>query len=363
MIAFGVTEEEQLLEESARRFGDDRLRGPERDHEHDRGYPSAVRAEFAEMGFGAMSLPEAMGGADLPLAVVARAWEKLAAADPSAAIAMSIPGITALARSRAGAEIAKTRKPGAVIVVDSRSEAMGGGGNAGSASGAGGNAPRGVAERRPGAFEIPWVPCANPEWIAIVYPDGVELATDLTATAIVGSPCGLRAAGASKVTVKETNREPIADASEAAKWLVELRVFAAACMMGAARDAASYARKYCMERIAFGKPIAHHQGLAFALVDAATDLDIAGLALAAATVNLDPIEVANAHALVTETALQVADRSVQALGGHGYLFDHPVEKRMRDIRALASLYGGAAASSRDAADAVLTIPNAMEVSK
>ncbi|MGE0550951.1 MAG: acyl-CoA dehydrogenase family protein [Kofleriaceae bacterium] len=336
MIAFGVTEEEQLLEESARRFGDDRLRGPERDHEHDRGYPSAIRAEFAEMGFGAMSLPEAMGGADLPLAVVARAWEKLAAADPSAAIAMTIPGITALSRSRAGAEIAKARKPGAIIVAD---------------------------ERKPGTFEIPWVPCANPEWIAIVYPDGVELATDVTATAIVGSPCGLRAAGASKVTVKDTKREPIADAAEAAKWLVELRVFAAACMLGAARDAASYARKYCMERIAFGKPIAHHQGLAFALVDAATDLDIASLALAAATVNLDPIEIANAHVLVTETALQVADRSVQALGGHGYLFDHPVEKRMRDIRALASLYGGAAASARDATDAVLTIPNAMEVSK
>jgi alkylation response protein AidB-like acyl-CoA dehydrogenase len=336
VIAFGVTEEEQLLEDSARRFGDDRLRGAERDHEHDRGYPAGVRSEYAEMGFGAMTLPEAMGGADLPFAVVARAWERLAAGDPAAPIAMGIPGITALARSRAGAEIAKSKKPGAVVVVD---------------------------ERPSGSFDIAWVPCAHPEWIAIVSPDGVVLATDLTVSPIVGSPCGLRAAGASKVTVKESSRTPIGDAAEAAKWLVELRIFASSCMLGAAKDAAAYARKYAMERIAFGKPIAHHQGLAFDLVDAATDLESAGLLLGAASVTQDPAEVANAHALVTETALRVTDRSVQALGGHGYLYDHPVEKRMRDVRAIASLYGGSAAAERDAADSILSIPNALELSK
>jgi len=33
-------------------------------------------------------------------------------------------------------------------------------------------------------------------------------------------------------------------------------------------------------------------------------------------------------------ALEVADRAVQVLGGHGYMADHPVEKWLRDARAL-----------------------------
>jgi alkylation response protein AidB-like acyl-CoA dehydrogenase len=215
-----------------------------------------------------------------------------------------------------------------------------------------------VIEHRPSApLEVPWVPCARPEWLAIIFAEGVVIATELTPAALVGAPCGLRAAGASRVTVNAVPRAPIGDAADAARWLVELRVFAAACMLGAARDAAAYARRYAGERVAFGRPIAHHQGLAFDLVDAATDLDAAGVLLDVAATSEDPAQVASAHALTTETALRVAERSLQVLGGHGYLHDHPVEKRMRDIRALASLYGGAPASERDAADHVLGLPD------
>ena len=48
----------------------------------------------------------------------------------------------------------------------------------------------------------------------------------------------------------------------------------------------------------------------------------------------------------------MTDRGVQLLGGHGFLQDYPVEKWMRDARALALLGGGrdaaAADSERDA---------------
>ena len=52
---------------------------------------------------------------------------------------------------------------------------------------------------------------------------------------------------------------------------------------------------------------------------------------------------------------------MQVLGGHGYLYDHRVEKRMRDIRGLASLYGGAVASSVDAGDTILELGHPLEV--
>ena len=66
------------------------------------------------------------------------------------------------------------------------------------------------------------------------------------------------------------------------------------------------------------------------------------------------------HAL--EAAEHVADRGVQLLGGHGYLYDHPVEKRMRDIRALACLYGGTARARAEAAALILDAPAPLEAS-
>ena len=130
--------------------------------------------------------------------------------------------------------------------------------------------------------------------------------------------------------------------------------------MGAARDAHAAAARYAQERVAFGRPIAHHQGLAFQLADAATNLQAAGLLVEASIGN--STMVANAHALAVEVAQAVCERSVQTLGGHGYLYDHRVEKRMRDVRAVASLYGGPILSEHHAATGILDLPDPLELS-
>ncbi len=314
VIDFAAHDDERLLDEAARRLADE-LRANERTYEA-RGYPQAIRARYAAIA------PDG----ELPLALAARIWEGVAAGDPSAPLALGVAGIASLSRSRG--ELAA--QPGAAVVAASLA------------------APA----------EAAWVPCAAPTWLAIVAPEGVAIATELR-VAPASRPIGLRAAGAARVAADRCER--VGDAAEAARWLVELRVLAAACMLGAARDAAAYARRYALERVAFGKPIAHHQALAFQLVDAATELDTAGLLLGAAAASEQPAAVAASHAVVAETALHVVERAVQALGGHGYLCDHPVEKRMRDVRALASLYGGAIAAERDHAAHVLALPDALEL--
>jgi len=298
VIDFSAHDDELLLEDSARRFADEQLRPCERAHEATGCFPPELRARYEGLG-----LCDVL--AQTSLAIAAIAWERLAAGDPAAPLALGPPR-------------------GVVVVV----------------------------EQLATPFEVPWLPCARPTSLSIVAPQGVTRASDLIVEPLAAASCGLRAAGAARVTVRQPGKV-IGDAADAARWLVDLRVFAAACMLGAARDAASYARLYARERTAFGRPIAHHQGLAFELVDAATELDAAGLLLGLAAASEEPAAVAHAHALVTETAQRVAERSLQALGGHGYLHDHPIEKRMRDIRALASLYGGAIASERDAVDHVL----------
>jgi len=103
--------------------------------------------------------------------------------------------------------------------------------------------------------------------------------------------------------------------------------------------------RYATERTAFGRPIAHHQALAFLIADLATAVDIARLAVWRAAAALDrgesaEWEGASALAEAAEQALFVGPNAVQILGGHGFMKDHPVEKWMRDIRTLAQMAGG-----------------------
>ncbi|HEX9680328.1 MAG TPA: acyl-CoA dehydrogenase family protein, partial [Anaerolineales bacterium] len=46
-----------------------------------------------------------------------------------------------------------------------------------------------------------------------------------------------------------------------------------------------------------------------------------------------------AHLGASDMAMMVTDRAVQVLGGHGYIRDHPVERWLREARAIASLCG------------------------
>ncbi|MGH7823157.1 MAG: acyl-CoA dehydrogenase family protein, partial [Candidatus Binatia bacterium] len=108
--------------------------------------------------------------------------------------------------------------------------------------------------------------------------------------------------------------------------------------------------RYATERTAFGRPIGHHQALAFLITDMATAVDAARMAVWRAAAIIDrgqaaSWEAAMALAEAAEQALFVGPSAVQVLGGHGFMKDHPVEKYMRDIRTLASLCAG-----RDAAE-------------
>src|SRR5207247_10337866 len=58
-----------------------------------------------------------------------------------------------------------------------------------------------------------------------------------------------------------------------------IRTAVGALLVGAARGAHEYAMRYATERTAFGRPIAHHQALAFLIADLATAVDVARLAV------------------------------------------------------------------------------------
>jgi alkylation response protein AidB-like acyl-CoA dehydrogenase len=125
------------------------------------------------------------------------------------------------------------------------------------------------------------------------------------------------------------------------------RMFARGALINAARQVglarASYelALEYTQERKAFGKPVAHFQAIAFTLAEMAMDVEAVRWMVWRAAADLDagrgPVALAEAIAHANETAWRVADNAVQLLGGAGYLQDHPVEKWLRDTKALALL--------------------------
>ena len=87
------------------------------------------------------------------------------------------------------------------------------------------------------------------------------------------------------------------------------------------------------------------QALAFMMADMATETDgLRTLVWEAAWAfdREDPAALGGAlraHARAAERAVAITSDAVQVLGGHGYLWDHPVEKWMRDARTLSLVDG------------------------
>jgi alkylation response protein AidB-like acyl-CoA dehydrogenase len=135
-----------------------------------------------------------------------------------------------------------------------------------------------------------------------------------------------------------------ADATLLTRALAQLRLMTAAIALGCARRAREYASNYAMERLAFGRPIAEFQGVAFMMADAEVQLNTARLEVFDTISKLDRLDanaaervVAPAIAYASQIASTVTRDCVQVLGGHGFIADHPVERWYRAAAALCTL--------------------------
>lgn len=122
--------------------------------------------------------------------------------------------------------------------------------------------------------------------------------------------------------------------------MIPERFGTAAMTIGAVRPALEIATDYSARRKAFGKTINQFQGVSFKIADAVTKLD-ASRALMYATARAvdngaDPALcrrlVSEGKKFVTEQCWDVANLSMQVMGGIGYTDVFPVEKILRDMR-------------------------------
>ena len=115
------------------------------------------------------------------------------------------------------------------------------------------------------------------------------------------------------------------------------RISIAALSVGIAQGAYEAALKYSKERQQFGKPISEFQATQFKLAEMATEIECSRLLTLQAAATKDagkPVTQKSAMAKLyaSETAVRVAEESVQIHGGYGYTKDYPAEKYWRDSK-------------------------------
>jgi alkylation response protein AidB-like acyl-CoA dehydrogenase len=122
------------------------------------------------------------------------------------------------------------------------------------------------------------------------------------------------------------------------------RLGVSAVAVGLAQSALDVAVRYAVEREAFGRPIAEHQGVAFLLADMAAAVESARATYLVAARRKDagkPFarQASIAKLVATDAAMKVTTDAVQVLGGAGYTRDHPAERYMREAKVMQIFEG------------------------
>ncbi len=122
------------------------------------------------------------------------------------------------------------------------------------------------------------------------------------------------------------------------------RPVVAAAAVGLARSAMEHSIRYAKERHTFGVPIAKHQAISFMIADMAKDIEASRLLVWKSAWIIDQgkkntMEASMAKAFAADTAMRVATDAVQVFGGYGYSEEYPVEKLMRDAK-IFQIYEG-----------------------
>jgi alkylation response protein AidB-like acyl-CoA dehydrogenase len=358
MIAFALEEDQQLIQDTVRKFAAESIRPQMRELEKARLIPDALRRQFHELGLGLLDMPEAVGGQGMGLVTAALVHEELAYGDPGAAVALWAPHLAAQAILALGDEEQQKRflgrfaetnaharlgavawadqeplvegfstvakKDGDGWILDGRKAFVVNGGKADLtvvfAQEAGTSGWEGI-----GAFVV-------------------EAGTPGLKGGERHNLLGLETVHASQISLENCrvsgeHRLRGAKTSDGVKTMfVRWSVVNAARQVGLMRASYEFALDYTQERKAFGKPVAHSQSIAFMLADMAMDVEASRWMVLRGASELEkgrPLAAVEACVHANEAGWRVADNGVQLLGGAGYVKDYPVEKWLRDTKTLA----------------------------
>jgi acyl-CoA dehydrogenase len=335
MITFALSEDQEMVRETVHRLAADEIRPRLRSLEKG-GDASDLEQKVAALGVSLVDVPEELGGGGMGCLTAALVHEELAWGDPGAAVALFRPhlvpaALVELASADQARMLLSPVPRGAVAwtgqvtatadgVLDGKKEFVINAGIADVTIVFAGEAAFVVRGDNPGMRAG-----RRSEWI------------------------GLEAVRAGELVFEKCRADARLDRVDPAgmrRFFARAGLVTAARQVGLARAAYETALAYTQDRRAFGKAIAHFQSVAFTLADMHMDVESARWMVWRAAWELDTgaatalESIAKAAVHANEAAWRVADHAVQLHGGAGYIQDFPVEKWLRDTKALA-LIGGA----------------------
>lgn len=373
-LSFDIGEDLQSIVDAVHGFAEGRLRPGLREFEHEGGLGDELQRECFELGITTLALPERLGGSDLlDIRAAVLCSEELAWGDIGAAIAIPGPRSAGFAVVEVGTPEQQERLLRPFTDAERGWKMRGGLALVEGPFGIDPSAIETTARRQGDGWVLrgkkAYVQGAGLADLTIVLArDESSKAADpwdrLALFAIEGKPegfvpgergktMGLHTARWGPVELKDVkvaanNRlgtgKPGETRTALQRTIARKKVIDAARLVGCTRAASEYAFKYATEREAFGVKLYEHQALAFMMADMATNVDGLRTLVWHAAWSLDRgedgyVESKRAHDLASELAVQVTSDAVQILGGHGYLWDHPVEKWMRDARTAGLVDG------------------------
>ena len=362
---FGLNEDQSAFQQTARAFAAERWLPHASAWDEARHFPAEALREAAALGFAAMSVPEALGGAGLSRLDAAIVFEELAAADPSTAAFLSIHNMVAGMIARFGDAAQHARfLPGIVsaqhFVSYCLTEPAAGSDAAALTTRA---VPEGNAQYRVNGGKAFISGGGIAEYYVTMLRTGGPGASGISCLVVEKATPGLsfgrpeRKLGWNSQPTSTVDFQdclvPVANrlGAEGEGFRFAMagldggRVNIAACSLGGARACLAAALSYVQERRAFGRRLADFQALQFKLADMATELDAARLMVHRAAASLDAglpdatLHCAMAKRFATDICFRICDEALQLHGGYGYIREYQVERYLRDLRVHRILEG------------------------
>src|SRR5690242_9489386 len=366
---FSLSDEHKMIRDAARDFAQGEIVPIAAEFDESGEFPQATIRKMGEMGFMGIEIPEAYGGAGMDTLAYVLALEEICKVDASHGVVMSVNnslychGILKFGTEEQRQQFINPIASGNAIGAYSLTEPQ---------TGSDAGALKSRAVRDGDSYILngrkSWVtggPVAN-YFVVFMVTDPGKKQKGVSAFIVDGNTPGLTRgkkepklgirASATSELIFDNCRVPIenrlGEEGEGFKIAMTVldagRIGIATQSLGIAEAAYEAARKYAVEREAFGQPIGAFQGTGFKIADMKTRIEASRLltynaAMAKERSKKDgrrySLEASMAKLYASETAMYVTHQAVQIHGGMGYSKELPLERYFRDAK-ITEIYEG-----------------------
>jgi butyryl-CoA dehydrogenase len=384
LIDFELTDEQRLIQETARDFTDREIIPVARENDRNERFDTDLVKKLGDMGYLGPIVSEEYGGRGLDYRTYALIVEEIGRGDSSARTVVSVQtSLVCSSIQRWGSEDQKHEWLPRLC----SGEILGCFGLTEPDTGSDAANLRTRAEKTDGGWRISgqkqWISMGNYAKVALVFAQTdpekkhrglaaflVPTESDGFSSSSIHGKLGLRASDTAELqfdNIEVPDEALLGDIGDGFKVAMSAldsgRYSVAAGCVGICQGCVNASVAYSKERKQFGRPIASFQLVQEMIADMTVDTEAARALVWRAGWLKDvgrpsTTETSVAKLFATEAAVRNANLAIQVHGGSGYVDDYPVERYMRDAR-VTTLYEGTSQIQKLIIGRAMTGENAM----